>query len=220
MGDVSEVKAGWYPDYADVDGQLRYWDGQRWTDQRMPVGATGEHAARELDRGPSLTWVYVAAAAVVAVLVVALGVTALRGDDEKPGSDEPPTAESSAADPSQEPSAPVQSLEVVSAIDSVTLELADGASVRLRGLEPPASGACAGQAADVLASLVVDGEVILVQKGPDLDAEGNLLRYVERDGLDIGLRMIQRGLVTASDEAHPRAAQYHRVDDRTPAACT
>jgi hypothetical protein len=240
MGGVSGVKAGWYPDYADADGQLRYWDGQRWTDQRMPVGATDEHAARALDRGPSLTWVYVAGAAVVGVLVVALVVAALRGGDDERDSDGATASSATAgpsddtstdqsgdptdADPSEdasgEPSAPARLWEVAAVMDSVTIELTNGAVVRLSGVQAPASTECAAEATDVLDGLVVGSQVVLVRKGPDRDAEGNLLRYVERDALDIGLRMIQRGLVTATDDAHPRAPQYHRVDDRTPAACS
>jgi endonuclease YncB( thermonuclease family) len=61
---------------------------------------------------------------------------------------------------------------------------------------------------------------MLTRRGPDKDNEGRLLRYVERNGTDIGTRLIQRGWATASDEPHPRRAIYRRVDGRSPATCS
>ena len=33
--------AGWYPDPADTS-ELRFWDGQNWTDWHVPVGENPE----------------------------------------------------------------------------------------------------------------------------------------------------------------------------------
>jgi hypothetical protein len=30
---------GWYPDPANPEATIRYWDGRRWTDSRAPSGA-------------------------------------------------------------------------------------------------------------------------------------------------------------------------------------
>ncbi len=55
--------AGWYPDPEMTDTQ-RYWDGQQWTDQRVPKSSRGTTSA-------TITWGILRAVAAVA-LVVAL----------------------------------------------------------------------------------------------------------------------------------------------------
>jgi endonuclease YncB( thermonuclease family) len=76
-----------------------------------------------------------------------------------------------------------------------------------------------GCGADVLAKMVVGHEVTLTRRGPDKDADGRLLRYVERDGADVGKRLIQRGRARASDEPNARREIYRRIDDRSPDRC-
>ncbi len=67
--------------------------------------------------------------------------------------------------------------------------------------------------------MVVGHQVTLTRRGPDKDADGRLLRYVERDGADVGKRLIQRGWARASDEPNPRRAIYRRIDERSPDRC-
>lgn len=235
MSPVAGAKAGWYPDYESSDGELRYWDGERWTDRRRPV-------ERHIPPG----WPYIVAAVVVVVLLITFVVARLdSGDDPDEAGDRAPaqstagpTDDESDDEPSEEPSgeasdgasddpgdepsgdpAGARLWDVVDVLDSVTLELGNGATVRLYGVEPLDDELCAADAADELAELVVDSEVSLVRKGPDKDEEGNLLRYVDLDGVDVGLRLLQRGLATASDEPNPRRAIYQRVDERSPDVC-
>ena len=65
---------------------------------------------------------------------------------------------------------------------------------------------------EVLAKMVVGHQVTLTRRGPDKDADGRLLRYVERDGVDVGKRLIQRGWARASRRAQP--APRHLPPDR------
>jgi len=98
-------------------------------------------------------------------------------------------------------------------VDGSTLRLSNGAEVRLVGI----SDSCGG---DVLAKMVVGQQVTLTRRGLDKDADGRLLRYVERDGADVGKRLIQRGWARASDEPNPRRAIYRRIDERSPDVCS
>lgn len=211
-GGAGGARPGWYPDYEAPEGHERYWDGERWTLRReVPahVPATGsERSAR---------WgvLVVAAAVVLLALLVVLVVTG--GEDEpeqgavSPASDSAPASSSAPADGSS-PSEGASAVSVASVVDGLTLELSDGEQVRLHGL----SSSCSTGA---LAALVQGREVSLVQRGVDRDDEGRLLRYVERDGLDVGLRLIQKGFARASEEANARGAIYRRVDARSADRC-
>jgi endonuclease YncB( thermonuclease family) len=203
---------GWYPDYEAPPGHQRYWDGERWTERRSvaPVDEPTSSASSL----PIPGWVWAAVAVLVAVSAIALVV----GDDESTQSGSNASAPTSTEEPPSEQSQPEPDLprktwEVTAVVDGTTLRLSNGAEVRIVGIEDDC-------AADQLAELVVDQEVTLTRRGPDKDNEGRLLRYVERNGTDIGKRLIQRGWATASDEPHPRRAIYRRVDGRSPATCS
>ena len=60
----------------------------------------------------------------------------------------------------------------------------------------------------------------LTRRGPDKDSDGRLLRYVDRDGLDIGKRLIQKGWAKASAEPNARRAIYQRIGRRSPDGCS
>ena len=102
--------------------------------------------------------------------------------------------------------------QVDTVVDGSTLRLTNGAEVRMVGI----ADSCG---ADVLAAMVVGNEVTLTRRGIDKDDDGRLLRYVERDGVDAGKRLIQRGLAKASDEPNARREIYRRVDERSPDRC-
>ena len=102
--------------------------------------------------------------------------------------------------------------QVDAAVDGSALRLSNGAEVRLVGI----ADSCG---TDVLAKLVVGHLVTLTRRGLDKDGDGRLLRYVERDGADVGKRLIQRGWAKASDEPNPRRAIYRRIDERSPDRC-
>ena len=204
---------GWHPDYEAPPGHERFWDGERWTERRQV--APEEHPAVEAPMRRAAPWLL----AVVAVLVVvSAAVLVLKDDDtasSRGGTAPPPS--STPGPPQGEQSAATtgparRTWEVEAAVDGSTLLLTNGAQVRLLGI----AESCG---ADALAQMVVGHEVVLTRRGPDKDADGTLLRYAQRDGVDVGKRLIQRGWARAADEPHPRRAIYRRIDGRSPDAC-
>ncbi len=160
--------------------------------------------------------------AAVAALVVAGAAALILGDDDTAssngGSSPPPAASTpgppgggdAEADEGTEPGPRTWQVEEV--VDGSTVRLSNGAEVRLLGI----TDSCG---ADALAKLVVGHEVTLTRRGLDKDSEGRLLRYVERDGADVGKRLIQRGWARASEEPNARRGVYRRVDERSPDRC-
>jgi endonuclease YncB( thermonuclease family) len=194
------VAPGWYPDYERPPGHQRYWDGERWTERRAVAPEAERPAA--VAGGPG--WrVWAVAAAVLALLVVCVGVGLGWGSSEEEAQP-PPAAAPTAAEPT--------TVQVSAAVDGQTLRLRDGTEVRLAGI----TDRCGALG---LAQLVVGREVTLVPAGIDTDDDGRLVRYVERGRLDVGKRLLQRGWATASPEDNPRRAVYRRVDERSPEAC-
>ena len=198
----SGAEPGWYPDYDSPSGHERYWDGAGWTDQRRAPTPRARTSRR------------VTALVVLLLLAVAgtaLGAALLTGEDGDPRSSVQNTsgAPAEAVDP-----APSEVREV---LDGRTLGLGVGTEVRLVGIDVPS--ACADAARAELADLVRGRSVTLTRRGIDADAQGRLLRYVELDGVDVGLRLIRRGLATATDESHARGQIYRRVDARTASVC-
>jgi hypothetical protein len=212
---AGRVAPGWYPDYEAPPGHERYWDGEQWTERRSATLTDPPRPAGHRASVPA--WVWVAVAAAVAVGLVALGIawgTSGRGEPES----SPPPPASSPGPPAGEPTeseaddGPEATSEVSAVVDGTTLRMTTGDEVRLVGVVD----VCA---APGLARLVVGQEVTLIPVGPDRDADGRLLRYLERNGADIGKRLIQRGWATASDEPNPRRAIYRRVDARSLDGC-
>ncbi|MXG89473.1 DUF2510 domain-containing protein [Nocardioides flavescens] len=239
--------AGWYPDYAAPSGHERYWDGEAWTEltrAARPVGAASTEEPRA--GAASITRARLAMSAVsprgvgvaLIVLAVLVGVLVLVERDSRDSEGEgaaqtvsqpadgaaSPDAGTNGGDEGATPSAdpgdgaPGRTFEVAEVSDPLTLVLTNDVAVRLVGVDAPV-GACAAEALAVMDELVQGRDVVLVRRGPDRDAEGHLLRYVERDGVDVGMRLIQRGVATASAEAHARGAIYRRVGARATPAC-
>lgn len=225
------VASGWYPDYDAPPGHQRYWDGARWSERRRSAAPETDEPTRS--HRPVAGW----AVAVVAGLVVTSAVVLVVGEDQPaasgPGTAPPAvvdTGGAASASPAPETTAettaettpetapepqegPAHTWQVSAAVDGTTLLLSNGVEVRLSGVQD-------GCATLRLAKLVVGQRVTLVRRGLDKDATGRLLRYVELRGVDVGLRLIQRGWAHASDVAHARGQIYRRVDARTSDACT
>jgi hypothetical protein len=217
------VAPGWYPDYEAPPGHQRYWNGERWTERRsgvpeQPPAGVEEHVRR------LAPWLLAAIAVLVlvstAVLVVGDDQTARSNNDgSSPPAASTPGSPGSPGSPATEQTQPQdendpdrRTWKVDSVIDGSTLRLSNDAEVRMVGV----ADTCG---TGVLAKIVIGHEVTLTRRGLDKDSDGRLLRYVERDGADVGKRLIQRGWATASDEPNPRRAIYRRIDERSPDRC-
>lgn len=226
--------AGWYPDPSEPEGQLRWWDGEQWTVHVAPNGKTG------------LTgWIgrHKILAAVLAIVAGYVVIGLLSGEDDEPdstGSQGVAVAEESEripvteADPGTEesekrPAGTKQPAKpqprrylVVRVVDGDTLELGNGATVRLVGIDTPERGECGyDTATDRLRALVGGRRVELGRSDEDRDRYGRLLRYVDLGAMDSGLRLIKSGLAIARYDSrdgygrHPREDRYIAADRRS-----
>jgi endonuclease YncB( thermonuclease family) len=105
-------------------------------------------------------------------------------------------------------------------LDGDTIEVDGLGRVRLVGVDAPEVGECGSQGAEErLSALVLGREVQLVAGGQgDTDRYGRLLRYVEVDGVDVGLVLVQEGRAVARYDsrdgygAHRRESTYVATD--------
>lgn len=174
---------------------------------------------------------WAAAAAVLAVTAAGCEL-----DDTKPAAGDPvvtqtvtetatatdPTdaTEATEASPSVEPVAEEPTYVVTHVVDGDTIDLDSGDTVRLVGIDTPERGECGfGPAHSAMKRLVLGREVTLVESDEDADKYGRLLRYVEVGDLDVGLRMIRKGLAIARYDSrdgygrHPREDRYITADE-------
>jgi endonuclease YncB( thermonuclease family) len=114
---------------------------------------------------------------------------------------------------------------VTRVVDGDTLELGNGETVRLVGIDTPEVGQCGYDRASVaLGRLVTGRQVRLTTSDEDRDRYGRLLRYVDVGGVDAGLRQIRSGLAIARYDSrdgygfHPREPRYIVADSATPNA--
>ncbi|MEY2525095.1 MAG: hypothetical protein QOJ66_3660 [Ilumatobacteraceae bacterium] len=122
------------------------------------------------------------------------------------------------------PTSTLAALSVTSVVDGDTLDLSDGTVIRLIGIDTPESGQCGyGDATAVMAGLVTGFDITLLPGArDDVDKYGRLLRYVEANGIDVNLAMIESGRAIARYDGrdgygeHPRQAAYVAADDATP----
>lgn len=114
---------------------------------------------------------------------------------------------------------PPRSWLVTRVIDGDTIELGNGASVRIIGIDTPEQGECGYQmASDHMSRLVLGKRVVLSRVGENTDRYGRWLRYVNIGRMDAGLRQIRRGFAIARYDSrdgygrHPRQTGYIRLD--------
>lgn len=166
-----------------------------------------------------------------AALVAALAVTAAgcEIDDGEPTAGDPvvtqTVTETATAEPTEvatsvEPVAEEPTYVVTHVVDGDTIDLDSGDTVRLVGIDTPERGECGfGPAQSAMKRLVLGKEVTLVESDEDADKYGRLLRYVEVGDLDVGLRMIRKGLAIARYDSrdgygrHPREDRYITADE-------
>ncbi len=113
---------------------------------------------------------------------------------------------------------------VVHVVDGDTINLGNGETVRLAGIDAPEVGECGyKRSRNTLAGLILGKRVTLGASDEDHDQYGRLLRYVDVNGTDSGLRLIKAGLAVARYDSrdgygfHPREPKYIKADRASPA---
>ena len=116
-----------------------------------------------------------------------------------------------------------QTFTVTRIVDGDTIELGNGETVRLVGIDTPESGACGSlKATQNLSALIAGQRVRLTTSDEDRDRYGRLLRYVNLGSLDAGLRQIRDGYAIARYDSrdgyghHAREDLYIRADKSSP----
>lgn len=109
---------------------------------------------------------------------------------------------------------------VTRVVDGDTLDLSNGDTVRLLGIDAPEAGTVEGdRATRRLTELTLDQPVTLASGTQDEDRYGRKLRYVEVNGEDVGLELLEEGLAVARYDsrdgypAHPREEAYRATSD-------
>ena len=133
-----------------------------------------------------------------------------QAEDEDPASE--PTAES-------KPKKLKKTYLVVHVVDGDTIDLRNGRTVRLAGIDAPEVGQCGyKRSRNTLADLVLGKRVSLAASDEEQDQYGRLLKYVDFGKIDAGLRLIKKGLAIARYDSrdgygyHPREPKYIAAD--------
>lgn len=112
-----------------------------------------------------------------------------------------------------------RSFVVTHVVDGDTVDLDNGETVRLVGIDTPERGECGyDEARAALVDLVEGKRITLGASDEDRDRYDRLLRYVDVGKVDAGLRLIKQGLAVARYDSrdgygrHPREARYVKAD--------
>ncbi|WP_182379615.1 thermonuclease family protein [Nocardioides sp. WS12] len=116
-----------------------------------------------------------------------------------------------------------RSLVVTHVVDGDTVDLSNGETVRLVGIDTPERGECGyREARSALVDLVEDKRITLGASDEDRDRYDRLLRYVDVGNVDAGLQLIKQGLAIARYDSrdgygrHPREDRYLKADKASP----
>ncbi len=111
--------------------------------------------------------------------------------------------------------------------DTVDIHASDGNefTVRLIGIDAPEQATCEGPLATQTMTSLINGKAVALTSGgdgEDVDRYGRFLRYVDTDGTDAGLTMINMGLAKARYDSrdgygrHDREDSYVAADEISP----
>lgn len=229
---------GWHPDPYGTPGHLRYWNGTAWTDQvAAPLAKAGNgnwFARHKVITAVAATVLFFGVIGAVSDGEPDTGDEAASADqdwqpdaenDDQSDEAEPAVAEEPTPEETEEPSdrdktpkSPEPDVEreylVVHIVDGDTLELGNGETVRLVGIDTPEVGECGfEESASRLRELVGGQAVTLGESDEDRDQYDRLLRYVDIGAMDAGYRLIRDGLATARYDSRDG---YGRHPRRTP----
>ncbi len=165
-----------------------------------------------------------AAVAVVPLVAVAVLLAGCGGGTD--GSAAPDGSAGTSGTPRSSAGGPEATATVERVVDGDTLEVSSGDRVRLIGIDTPEVGECGDDEAAAVLRRLVDGRRVSLVAGAsqDRDRYGRLLRYVEVDGVDANLVLLQRGRAIARYDSrdgygpHAREGAYIAADRASPTA--
>lgn len=148
--------------------------------------------------------------------------------DQEQAAATPTTKPTPSTKPKPKPKPKPRTYLVVDVVDGDTIDLGNGQTVRLAGIDTPERGECGSQRAnDNLARMVLGKRVRLALSDEDTDRYGRLLRYVDVGPVDAGLAQIKQGYAIARYDSrdgygfHPREPGYIKADHASkPFTCT
>ena len=116
--------------------------------------------------------------------------------------------------------------EVIRVIDGDTVVIAGDKRVRLIGIDTPENGQCGFDKAKQALEKLLDSGSATFYSGTtsDKDQYNRLLRYIEVEGIDVGLNLISNGFAVARYDSrdgygpHDRESEYIDADENSAAA--
>lgn len=129
------------------------------------------------------------------------------------------TTKAASPKPKSKPKSAAPTYYVARIVDGDTIELGNGETVRLVGIDTPEVGECGFEEASAnLSNLILGKMVRLGMSDEDRDSYGRLLRYVDLGDMDAGQRLIKNGRAIAAYDSrdgygfHPRETTYIASD--------
>ena len=116
--------------------------------------------------------------------------------------------------------------DVIRVIDGDTVVIAGDERVRLIGIDTPENGQCGfDEAKQAIEKLLASGSATFYSgTTSDKDKYDRLLRYIEVEGIDVGLNLISNGFAIARYDSrdgygpHDRESEYIDADENSAAA--
>ena len=113
--------------------------------------------------------------------------------------------------------------DVIRVIDGDTVVISGDERVRLIGIDTPENGQCGfDEAKQALEKLLASGSATFYSgTTSDKDKYDRLLRYIEVEGIDVGLNLISNGFAIARYDSrdgygpHDRESEYVSADENT-----
>lgn len=117
-------------------------------------------------------------------------------------------------------------VEVIRVIDGDTVVIAGDKRVRLIGIDTPENGQCGFDKAKQALEKLLDSGSATFYSGTtsDKDQYDRLLRYIEVEGIDVGLNLISNGFAIARYDSrdgygpHDRESEYIDADEKSATA--
>ena len=105
-------------------------------------------------------------------------------------------------------------IKVVKVIDGDTIDLEDGKTVRLSGINTPETGECYyEEAKQKLKELIFNKDVFLERDRTDIDRYDRLLRYIYLGNISINFLMVEEGYAMVFDKYKDDTKYYEQLKE-------